>query len=70
MNLHALAEDWFDMSSGAKWRNDKPDECPSPFKHLSSPLLSLPGMTSPTKICIDSAHTWHIGLPDCIGHGM
>ena len=62
-----LAEEWYDMSTTAPWRSDTPDECPTPFKDLGSPFFILPGLTSPTKICIDAAHTWHIGLPGCTG---
>ncbi|CAL1131725.1 unnamed protein product [Cladocopium goreaui] len=61
------AEEWYDMSTTAPWRSDTPDECPTPFKDLGSPFFILPGLTSPTKICIDAAHTWHIGLPGCSG---
>lgn len=43
----------------------KPNDCDSPFKPEGSPFFVLPGLTSPERVMIDSAHTWHIGIPSC-----
>lgn len=43
----------------------KPNDCDPPFKPEGSPFFVLPGLTSPERVMIDSAHTWHIGIPSC-----
>ena len=63
--LLITAQDWWNMTTDAEWRQDNPEDCPSPFKPAGSPLLSVPGLTSPGSIMIDAAHTWHIGPSNC-----
>ncbi|CAE7265985.1 unnamed protein product, partial [Symbiodinium necroappetens] len=53
-----LRKDWFDMSEDAAWRTS---EGPTPFKTKASPLHDIPGLSSPSRALVVSAHTWHIG---------
>ena len=48
------------MSSAATWRGEHPSDSISPFKG-ESPLHAISALTSPERILVDSAHTWHIG---------
>ena len=57
------AKEWFDLGPNAAWRGEKTCDCETPFKPEGSPFFVLPGLDSPEKIMIDSAHTWHIGTP-------
>ena len=67
-HLALISEAWWDMRKTAPWRQEQPCDLPSPYKPEGSPFFAIKGLASPTRILIDSAHTWHIGFPGWIGY--
>lgn len=67
-DLAFISEDWWDMRKTAPWRQEQPGDVSSPYKPEGSPFFAIAGLTSPTRILIDSAHTWHIGFRGWIGY--
>ena len=62
---NCLPQDWYNVGPDAPWKTEDVSNAPSPFKPEGSPLFEVPGLASAKRVCIDSAHTWHIGTLRC-----
>ena len=62
-DIYGCFEAWYDMRPDAEWKTETLDDVPSPYVPAGSPLFSVPGLASPARVLIDSAHSWHIGSP-------